>query len=266
MTYRALFALALLAAAGASAQSPVVPSPAPAPVPVQRLEVVARSPHDPAAFTQGLLWHDGAFYESTGREGQSEIRRVAPADGRVVARTRIPAGQFGEGMALWKTTLVSLTWKNGIAHRWDAKSLQPRGDGRYPGEGWGLTTAPEGLVLSDGTSALRILDPETLAEKRRVSVTINGRPLAMLNELEFVDGEVLANVWMTGFIVAIDPASGRVTRVLDARAIVAEVGADDPDAVLNGIAWDAGARRLFVTGKLWPTMFEVKTMAGAGVR
>ncbi len=260
-----LAALALIGAASPQAQPAAQPTPtvpaasAPAPVPLYTLQVVARFPHDPTAFTQGLLWHAGALYESTGKEGRSEIRRVGLNDGRVLARRAIPSQlQFGEGMALWKATLVSLTWKDGVAYRWNAKTLKPEGQRRYAGEGWGLTAATDALVLSDGTSALRFLDPDTLAEKRRVTVTVRGRPLDQLNELEMVDGEILANVWRADFIVAIDPRDGRVTKVIDASALKTEVRPTDTDAVLNGIAWDAQARRMFVTGKLWPTLFEVR--------
>ncbi len=237
-------------------------APTPAPVPVYTLQVVARFPHDATAFTQGLLWHDGVLYESTGKEGQSGVRRVALADGRVLARRALPSAiQFGEGLALWKDTLVSLTWTSGIAYRWDAKTLDPAGQRRYPGEGWGLTTAADVLVLSDGTPTLRFLDPDTLAERRRVTVTMRGRALGQLNELEMVDGEVFANVWRTDYIVAIDPLTGRVTKAIDASALTRDVAVGDVDAVLNGIAWDARARRLFVTGKLWPTLFEVRLVA-----
>ena len=267
----ALLALVLVGAAPPQLQPALTPTPAPAPqqtpalvpapapVPVYTLEIVARFPHDATAFTQGLLWHDGALYESTGKEGRSEVRRVALNDGRVLARRALPSAvEFGEGLALWKDTLVSLTWTSGIAYRWDARTLKPVGQRRYPGEGWGLTTAAEALVLSDGTPTLRFLDPDTLAEKRRVTVTVRGRALDQLNELEMVDGEVFANVWRTDYIVAIDPADGRITKVIDAGALTREVAVRDVDAVLNGIAWDAKSRRLFVTGKLWPTLFEVR--------
>lgn len=258
-----LFAGLSLAAAApqvqpAPAGAPAVAAPAPAPVPRFRVEVVARHPHDPRAFTQGLLWHDGALYESTGKEGRSEVRRVALVDGRVLARAAIPAAEFGEGLARWKSTLVSLTWHDGIAYRWDARSLKPMGTRRYTGEGWGLTAAADALVLSDGTSTLRFLDPDTLAERRRVTVSLNGQPIDQLNELEMIDGEVFANVWRTDYIVAIDPASGRITRIIDAAALSREVAVADVDAVLNGIAWDPAGKRMFLTGKLWPTLFEVR--------
>ena len=252
-----LACLTLWSSAAVPQETPPPATVAAVTVPVATLEIVARYPHDSAAFTQGLLWHDGSLYESTG-EDQSEIRHVALEDGRVLARTAIPPGQFGEGLALWKSTLVSLTWKNGQAHRWHLASLKPAGDFRYPGEGWGLATAPDGLILSDGTPTLRVLDPDNFKERRRVTVTLAGKPLKKLNELEMVDGKLLANVWLTGFIVEIDPATGVVTRVIDARSLVAEIGAKSTDAVLNGIAWDADHHRLFVTGKLWPTLFEVR--------
>ncbi|URW75803.1 glutaminyl-peptide cyclotransferase [Sphingomonas donggukensis] len=252
-----MFRLVLFALAAAAASPQAAPAPADAPVQRYTLQVVARHPHDRQAFTQGLLIHDGRFYESTGKEGRSEIRRVT-LDGKVEARKAIAATQFGEGLALWHSTLVSLTWKDGIAYRWDRATLKGRGTRRYPGEGWGLATAPDALILSDGSPALRFLDPKTLAEKRRVTVTVRGRPLDQLNELETVDGEVFANVWQTNFIVAINPVDGHVTKIIDASPLAAEVRATDPDAVLNGIAWDAAAKKLYVTGKLWPTLFEVK--------
>ena len=240
--------------------TPPAPSAADArPAELVAVEVVARHPHDPDAFTQGLLVHDGHLYESTGREGRSEIRRVDIASGRVLARNRVPEEQFGEGLALWRDQLISLTWQHGVAHRWSLRSLRRvEGDFRYSGEGWGLATTADGLVMSDGTDALRFLNGDDFSERRRVHVTFNGRPLRDLNELEVVDGQIFANVWMTPFIVVIAPDSGVVTHVLDLRAIAEEVGARDENAVLNGIAFDPRSRRLFVTGKLWPTLFEIR--------
>lgn len=234
-----------------------------APVPVLTARIVARYPHDASAFTQGLLWRDGHLYESTGLEGRSEVRRVRLTDGAVLARARLPATQFGEGMTLWGSQLVSLTWKSGIAHRWDVRTLKSVGETRFVGEGWGLATDGTSLIHSDGTATLRFLDPRTLAVRRQVGVTLRGRPVDQLNELEVVDGQVLANVWHTPYLLRIDPVSGRVTAIIDLRPVVAEARTADPEAVANGIAWDPAKRRLFVTGKLWPALFEV-TLSPAG--
>ena len=220
--------------------------------------VVARHPHDARAFTQGLIWRDGGFYESVGQTGRSEVRRVRLADGRVSVRSPIPPDQFGEGLAAHGSELISLTWQHGIAHRWRTPGLKHLGQSRYTGEGWGLAGDGRELALSDGTPTLRFLDPVSFAERRRVTVTLRGRPLRDLNELEWVDGALFGNIWHAPYLVRIDPASGAVTGIVDLRPIVAEVGATDPEAVANGIAWDPKARRLFVTGKLWPTLFEVK--------
>jgi glutamine cyclotransferase len=227
------------------------------PVPVLTARVVARYPHDATAFTQGLLWRDGALYESTGLVGRSEIRRVSLSDGKVSARVRIPPGQFGEGLAQWRDQLVSLTWHDGVVHRWNAKTLKPLGTARFPVEGWGLASDGTQLIHSDGTATLRFLDPATLTTRRQVTVTLRGRPVRELNELEVVDGAVLANVWHTPYLLRIDPASGRVTAVIDLRPVLAAVKVTDPEAVANGIAWDPAKRRLFVTGKLWPALFEI---------
>lgn len=246
-----LLALLLLAAL-----QQIAPAPEPV-VPVLTARIVARFPHDPTAFTEGLLWRDGALYESTGMEGRSEVRRVSLADGKVTLRARIPASEFGEGLAAWKDQLVSLTWHGGIAHRWDMRTLKPKGGGRFTGEGWGLASDAHGLVQSDGTPTLRFLDPATLALRRTATVTLRGKPVAQVNELEFVDGALLANVWHTPYLLRIDPASGRVTALIDLRPVVAQVRVSDPEAVANGIAWDPVKRRLFVTGKLWPALFEI---------
>lgn len=225
--------------------------------PIEPARIVARFPHDPRAFTQGLLWHDGALFESVGQPGRSEVRRVDPSTGRVLARRAIPADQFGEGLALVGDELVQLTWTSGIAHRYAARDLRPRGNFRYDGEGWGLTTLDDRLVRSDGSDVLTFHAPADFAETARIAVRLGERALAELNELEAIDGSIYANVWMQPAIVAIDPATGCVVRRIDLSPLVAEVGLADEDSVLNGIAWDAKRRRLFVTGKYWPTLFEI---------
>lgn len=219
--------------------------------------VVARYPHDTEAFTEGLVWHRGALYESVGLEGRSDVRRIDLRSGKPVARAPIPATQFGEGLAAWGDELISLTWHDGVAHRWSAPALKPLGTVRYAGEGWGLTADGAGLIRSDGSATLTFHDPRTMAERRRLLVTLNDRPVTQINELEMWEGSILANVWHTPYLLRIDPASGKVTAVVDLSALVAEVGARDPEAVANGIAWDPEGRRLFVTGKRWPTLFEI---------
>jgi len=256
-----LFPLFLLAIpAMATADAPPPPDAAPA---VLVPKIVARFPHDREAFTEGLIWHRGHLYESVGLEGRSDVRRVDLASGRVLARGAIPAAMFGEGLAAWKDGLVSLTWHGGVAYRWNAATLKRTGAAHYSGEGWGLTTLGDALVRSDGSATLTVHDPASFAVRRRIAVTLNGKPIDQLNELEAVDGAIFANVWRSPFIVRIDPASGRVTAIVDLRAIVAEIGiSDDAEAVANGIAWDAAKRRLFITGKRWPTVFEISLPKG----
>jgi glutaminyl-peptide cyclotransferase len=241
----------LLAAALAFAQPPAA-----APAPVYDARIVRTYPHDRGAFTQGLFYLDGELYESTGQVGASTIRRVRLQDGRTLQSVPIPPGQFGEGIVNWRDQIVSITWTGGTGYRWDRRTLRRLGEWHYPGEGWGLTQNGTDIIMSDGSAALRFLDPATLAERRRVTVTVDGQPVERLNELEWVNGEIFANVWHTAFIVRIDPASGRVTGVIDLRQLVADNRGGE-DAVLNGIAYDAARDRLFVTGKNWPNLYEI---------
>ena len=237
------------------------PRPSPAP-PVAFARVVRTFPHDPHAFTEGLLFHDGYLYESTGEPGRSSIRQVDLATGRVVRSVAIPPPTFGEGIVITGREIVSLTWQDGIGWRWSLDGFRKLGSFRYPGEGWALTSDGHALIMSDGTAQLRFLDPATLAEKRRLTVTANGRPIDQLNELEYVDGEILANIWRTNFIARIDPASGRVVGWIDVSALTAQVHPTGEDDVPNGIAWDARSRRLFVTGKDWPVLFQIAPPKG----
>ena len=258
-----LASLALLAPvsrAQDSAPPPAAPTPAPTPAPVAVYDavVVASYPHDPEAFTQGLLWHEGWLYESTGRIGVSSVRKVELESGRVEILRPIPEWHFGEGLALWGDELVSLTWRDGVVHRWRLEDLAAvSSHDEYPFEGWGLAPIDGQLVASDGSATLRFLDPVNYSVERSVTVTLNGQPLPRLNELEVVNGLILANIWKTGFIVGIDPASGAVTMLIDCRALPGSEG-DDPEGVLNGIAWDPVGERLFVTGKLWPQLHEIR--------
>lgn len=256
-----LLGLALVASTGRAqeaAPSPPAAEPASQPVAIYDAVVVASYPHDPGAFTQGLLWHDGWLYESTGRIGTSSVRKVDLATGAVEILKPIPDPQFGEGLALWGDELISLTWRDGVVHRWRLADLSLVSSyPEYPFQGWGLARFEDQLVASDGSNTLRFLDPDDYSVERSVPVTLNGRALPRLNELEVVNGLILANIWKTGFIVGIDPASGAVTMLIDCRAIPGYEG-EDSDAVLNGIAWDAERDRLFVTGKLWPQLHEIR--------
>ena len=235
-----------------------VPAPAqPAPLPVAQAEIVATYPHDPRAFTEGLLIDRGTLYESTGREGQSDIRRVDLKTGRVLASVKLAPQLFGEGIVAWRNQLLSVTWHGGQGFKWSLPGLKQTGKFTYTGEGWAMTDDGRNIILSDGTPVLRFMDPKTFKEQRRVTITANGRPVQNLNELEMIDGKLWGNIWHRDYIVRIDPATGEVDALVDLAPLRAELGPLDPEAVLNGIAWDAVGKRLFVTGKWWPTLFEI---------
>ena len=225
--------------------------------------VVRVYPHDTHAFTQGLEYVDGFFYEGTGLHGRSSIRKVRPETGEVLQQRRIDPQHFGEGITLFGSELYQLTWQSGTAFVYDRATLAPTRSFRYNGEGWGLTHDATSLIMSDGTEYLRIIAPATFREVRRVRVTSLGAPLKNLNELEYVRGEVFANVWLTDRIARIDPVTGRVSAYIDLGGLLSP--ADTPQgAVLNGIAYDAAGDRLFVTGKLWPRIVEIAlTTSGA---
>lgn len=247
-------AMALAVAAPSAAADPPAPLP-----PVERCgyRIVETYPHDRDSFTQGLFWDDGHLYEGTGQYGRSRVARLDLKTGKALAEASLPADQFGEGIARWHDQIIGVTWQGGVGHRWRIKDLKPVGNFRYDGEGWGVTLHGDELVLSDGTPELRFFDPATMKEQRRVTVSIGGRPLPMLNELEAIDGEIWANVWMTDFIVRIDPGSGAVRGVVDLSGLKQAAGVTGQDSVLNGIAWDAKKKRLFVTGKYWPNLYEI---------
>lgn len=228
---------------------------------VDSFQMVKAFPHDPAAYTQGLIYRDGFLFESTGLIGQSTLRKVKLETGEVVQRHRLEPPYFGEGLAAWKQQLVQLTWQSNIAFVYDRVTFTPRRTFSYPGEGWGLTEDGTQFVLSDGTDVLRFLDPETFREVRRVNVKDGSAPVRNLNELEFVRGEIYANVWHSDRIARISPKTGHVTGWIDLRGLMSTGYRLDPEAVLNGIAYDAAANRLFVTGKLWPRLFEIRVVA-----
>lgn len=230
--------------------------------PVYGYQVVRSYPHDTSAFTQGLFFSGGALYETTGLEGRSGIRRVDLRTGRVLQQQALDARYFGEGATALGGRLYQLTWRSQIGFVYDLRTFRQIGSFRYTGEGWGLTTDGRRLIMSDGTAQLRFLNPTTLTETGRVTVNDGGRPIAGLNELEFVNGEVFANVWQTDLIARIDPATGRVTGWINLAGLLTPAERRGTD-VLNGIAWDPSSRRLFVTGKLWPRMFEIRIVAPA---
>jgi glutaminyl-peptide cyclotransferase len=230
--------------------------------PVAGYRVVNAYPHDPNAYTQGLIYRGGFLYESTGRNGQSTLRKVKLDTGAVLQQRRMDPQHFGEGLAEWKSRLYQLTWQSEVVFVYDLATFAPVRTLRYPGEGWGLTAAPEGLILSDGTADLRVLDAATFREIRRVTVRDAGVPVDQLNELEFVRGEVWANVWHTDRIARIAPQTGRVVGWIDLSGLMSTYRLD-AEAVLNGIAYDAATQRLFVTGKLWPRLFEIQVVPRA---
>jgi glutaminyl-peptide cyclotransferase len=258
-------AVCALALGGVSAPSAQRAAKAPK-APVDKYRVVQAYPHDPSAYTQGLVYRDGFLFESTGLNGRSTLRKVRVATGEVVQQRRIDPAYFAEGLADWRGQLVQLTWQSNVAFVYDLAGFTPRGTFAYPGEGWGLTRNDDGFIMSDGSADLRFLDPGTFREVRRVTVTDGGVPVRALNELEYVRGEVWANVYMTDLIARIDPKTGRVLRWIDLRGLMANGYNLEAGAVLNGIAYDPGKNRLWVTGKLWPRLFEIEVVPAAAKR
>ena len=227
-------------------------------VPRLRLEILAEFPHDETAYTQGLLWHDGALYESTGLYGESRLRRVGLGSERAEAERRLDARYFAEGLARVGDRLIQLTYREGEAFVYDLESLEPRGALRYEGEGWGLCYDGRGLYMSDGSAEIARRDPATFAVLERLPVTVDGRPLASLNELECAEGWIYANVWQTDWIARIDPASGTVVALVDASPLRRRLGLPaGGDSVLNGIAYRPDTATFLLTGKNWPRLFEV---------
>lgn len=225
-------------------------------IPVYRAAPVATLPHDPTAFTEGLFFDKGALYESTGQVGESFVRKLDPATGKAQRELVLPAPYFGEGIIAWGDKLIQLTWQDKTGFVYGLDDFAPRGTFSYTGEGWGLTRNDKAIIMSDGTPVLRFLDPASLEVTGTLRVTANGCPVANLNELEWVDGQIYANIWQTNLIAKIDPATGKVTGFLDVSAL----GPKDrgTDNVANGIAYDAPTKRLFVTGKRWPQLYQVK--------
>jgi len=242
---------------------------------VHGFRVVASWPHDASAFTQGLVMANGVLYESTGLYGRSTLRRVDLETGQVLQRRALPARLFGEGLTVWQGELVQLTWRAGRALRYDRQTFAPLGELAVPGEGWGLTQDGESWIVSDGSATLRFLEPGTGVERRRVLVQDDGRPVRLLNELEMVPvravggpaasgagaaatrHELWANIWHSDRLVRVDPGSGRALGYVDLAGLWPDQQRPEPEAVLNGIAYDARHGRLLVTGKLWPRIYWI---------
>jgi glutamine cyclotransferase len=232
-------------------------TPAQGQLPVYGYRIVNSYPHDPQAYTQGLIFRDGHLYESTGLRGRSTLRKVKLETGAIVQQEHVDEEYFAEGLTDWRDRLVQLTWQSGLGFVYDLASLRLQSTFRYSGEGWGLTHDQNRLILSDGSDTLRFLDPVTFVERRRLTVRDGNTPIGQLKELEYVRGEIYANVWHTDRIARISPASGRVLGWIDLTGLLSKAYQLDGEAVLNGIAYDAVRSRLFVTGKLWPRLFEI---------
>ncbi|MDB6136190.1 MAG: glutamine cyclotransferase [Verrucomicrobiales bacterium] len=250
-----------LAACGPSASSTNAATPAhstPGKVPIYTFEIVRRWPHDQDAFTQGLIFHNGGFLESTGLNGKSSLRRVDLASGGVLQQIAIPSQYFAEGIAVVGNRIFQLTWKDQKGFVYDLDTFHLEREFQYQGEGWGLATDGQLLILSDGTSAIRFLDPANTVVKRTIQVTMQGRPVGNLNELEYIKDEIWSNIWGTDYVARIDSKTGNVNSLVDFTNLLTGPERTPQAEVLNGIAYDAATDRLFITGKWWPVIFEVK--------
>lgn len=227
-------------------------------VPVYGYKVINAYPQNVRFFTQGLMFHDGELYLGTGRNGQSALMHVELEDGSVIKSRALSSRYFGEGIAVAQNQIFQLTWRENMVFVYDADSLEPVTSHYWPREGWGLTFNGEHLILSDGSDQLFFIDPATFQPVRQLAVKIEDRPVYQLNELEYINGEVWANVWMSQQLVRINPETGQVTAVVDLTGLVDQTQTGGSEAVLNGIAWNAATEQLFVTGKLWSHLFEIE--------
>lgn len=233
--------------------------------PEYTFKVVHAFPHDPKAFTQGLAWRDGFLYEGTGLKGRSSLRKVRLETGEIVRQIDLAPEFFGEGITFYKNTIIQLTWLSHTGFVYDRGNFRLLRQFSYPGEGWGLAANPapnsEEIFMSDGTAEIRVLDATRLIEKRRFTVRDGSKSIDQLNELEYVDGEIFANIWQSDRIARISPQTGKVLGWIDLTGLLSPMYRRDAGAVLNGIAYDLVHKRLFVTGKLWPTVFEIRMAA-----
>jgi glutamine cyclotransferase len=225
---------------------------------VYTFEVVNVWPHDSAAFTQGLAFHNGALFESTGLRGASSLRQVELQTGKILQKVNVPSEYFAEGLTIFQGRIFQLTWQSQRGFIYDLGSFQLQGEFSYSGEGWGLTNDGESLILSDGTHQLRFLDPSNFKTQKVLGVYYQDQPLRDLNELEYIKGEIYANIWHQDVIARIDPRSGKILGWIDLAGLLPASERRDAEAVLNGIAYDQADDRLFVTGKKWPKLFEIR--------
>ncbi len=227
-------------------------------VPVYGYKIIRVFPHDPEAFTQGLVFHRGALYEGTGLWGKSTLRKVDPETGRIIKLVRLPDQIFGEGITLWEDEIIQLTWKSGIGLVYDRKTFGLLKKFNYFSEGWGLTQDGKQLIISDGTSFLYFWDPHSFKEVKRIQVRDHGVPVNRLNELEYIKGEIFANVYTTDRIARVSPETGQVTGWIDLQGLLSPKDRTGKEDVLNGIAYDARRDRILITGKNWPKLFEIQ--------
>ena len=231
---------------------------APGLVQISSFEIVNTYPHNPANFTEGLVYENGLLYESTGLKGHSSLQKVNLETGKALQTLSLPGKYFGEGIAICGDRIIQLTYDTKLGFVYDKENFTLIRDFNFSGEGWGLTSDGKHLIMSDGTSTLRLLDPETFVESGAILVTDNKGPVEKLNELEFIHGEIYANIWPTDHIARIDPRTGQVIGWINLDGILNPQSITRPVDVLNGIAYDAEKDRLFVTGKYWPSVFEIK--------
>ncbi len=227
-------------------------------VPVQGFRVLNTFPHNINSFTQGLVYHEGFLYEGTGKNGMSSLSKINLVDGSVLQSKSLSRRYFGEGIEIVGDRVYQLTWQSHIVFVYDLESFELEDSHYNATEGWGLAFDGSQLILSDGSDRLQFIDPESFTPGRTVNVTLDGNPVSNLNELEFIDGEVWANVWQTDFIVRIDPLTGMVNSIVDLTGLSQQTQRLNSEAVLNGIAWDDESDRLFVTGKFWSNLFEIE--------
>ena len=226
-------------------------------------KVVNSFPHDASSFTQGLVYYGGFLYEGTGLTGRSSLRKERLETGEVLKQINLAPDVFGEGIAIFGEHVIQLTWQSHVVYVYRLSDFQMLRQFSYPGEGWGLTSNGRELFMSDGTPEIRALNPRTLEEKRRITVRDGDTPVDQINELEWIDGEIFANIWQTDRIARISPQTGKVTGWIDLTGLLSPLYHLEPGAVLNGIAYDAARKRLFVTGKLWPKVFEIRVVPKA---